>query len=474
MTALAPHPDRLFSANPVERDIARRLHAEVADAPIFSPHGHIEASMLLENGSFPDPAALLITPDHYVTRLLHSVGIGLDQLGLARTDKAIQPEASGRDIWRHLSSNWDLFLGTPVRYWFEDQLSQVFGLTEQPSSSNADDLYDQLTSTLAGADFRPRALFDRFRIAVLATTDDPADDLAAHLALREDPTFTGKVVPTFRADRYMLPTESTWLAKLDQLSAVSNIDCGTYAGLLDALRSRRAYFAAAGGTATDTGVLDAGSEPLDAAEAERIHRAARDGSITEHQATAYRRNMLYQLAAMSSEDGLVMQLHPGVIRNHHAPTFESFGRDTGHDLPDVGSFTRPLTPILRDFGTNPTFRIVLFTVDETTFSREIAPLAGFYPSVFAGAPWWFLDSPAGIARYRAAITDSAGFTKTSGFIDDTRAYCSIPARHDMSRRVDARYLASLVATHQLSEDDALDIARRLVRDIPVQTFRLEP
>jgi glucuronate isomerase len=221
-------------------------------------------------------------------------------------------------------------------------------------------------------------------------------------------------------------------------------------------------------------VLDAGSEPLAAAEAERIHRAARDGSITESQAVAYRRNMLYQLAAMSSEDGLVMQLHPGVLRNHHTPTFESFGPDTGHDLPDVGSFTRPLTPILRDFGTNPTFRLVLFTVDETTFSREIAPLAGFYPSVFAGAPWWFLDSPAGIARYRAAITDSAGFTKTSGFIDDTRAYCSIPARHDMSRRVDARYLASLVATHQLSEDDALDIARRLVRDIPVQTFRLEP
>ena len=243
------------------------------------------------------------------------------------------------------------------------------------------------------------------------------------------------MLPTFRADRYMLPTESTWRARLDALSATSGIDCGTYAGLLAALRSRRAVFAATGGTSTDTGVIDAGSEPLEPADAERIHRAGLDGGISEADAVAYRRNMLYQLAAMASEDGLVMQLHPGVLRNHHRPTLDTFGPDTGHDLPDATSFSRPLAPILRDFGTNPTFRMVLFTVDETTFSREIAPLAGFYPSVYAGAPWWFLDTPAGIARYRSAVTDSAGFVKTSGFIDDTRAFCSIPARHDMSRHL---------------------------------------
>jgi glucuronate isomerase len=470
MTALAPHPDRLFPIEPIERDLARRLHASVAQAPIYSPHGHIDASMLAEDAPFPDPAALLITPDHYVLRMLHAVGVPLDELGVTRAGAT--SAASGRSIWRRLCEHWDAFLGTPVRYWFETELNEVFGLTEQPSAANADDLYDQLAETLARDEFRPRALLERFRIAVLATTDDPADDLEAHRALRHDPTFTASVIPTFRADRYMDPNETTWRGKLDQLAARSGFDCSTYAGLLDALRIRREAFITAGGTATDTGVLDAGCEPLDAADAERLHREALLGPLSDAEATAYRRNMLYQLAAMSSEDGLVMQLHPGVIRNHHRPTFDAYGPDTGHDLPDVGAFTRPLTPILRDFGTNPTFRLVLFTVDETTLSREIAPLAGFYPSVYAGAPWWFLDTPAAILRYRQAVTDSAGFTKTSGFIDDTRAFCSIPARHDMSRRVDAAYLSSLVATHQLSEEDAFALAQRLVSDIPRATFRL--
>jgi glucuronate isomerase len=470
MTKLAPHPDRLLPSDPTQRDIARRLYSEVADAPIYSPHGHIDAALLVANQPFPDPAALLITPDHDVTRMLHSAGIPLDELGLSRHGAA--PTSSGRVVWRHLCANWDLFLGTPVRYWFETELSELFGLTEHPSAANADELYDQLAETLATEAFRPRALFDRFRIAVLATTDDPADDLAAHHALRADATFSGRVIPTFRADRYMNPAESTWVGKLEQLGARADIDCRSYGGLLDALRTRRLAFRAAGGTATDTGVIDAGSDPLEPGDAERIHRAGLDGSITADEATAYRRNLLYQLARMSSEDGLVMQLHPGVIRNHHQPTFDAFGPDSGHDLPSLTSYTQPLTPILRDFGNDPTFRIVLFTVDETSFTREIAPLAGFYPSVYAGAPWWFLDSPAGIARYRAAITDSVGFAKTSGFIDDTRAFCSIPARHDMSRRVDAGYLASLVATHQLSEDDAVGVARRLVAEIPISTFRL--
>lgn len=470
MTALAPHPDRLFPADPAERDLARRLHAAVADAPILSPHGHVAASMLADDRPFPDPAALLITPDHYVTRMLHAVGVPLDDLGLARD--GVPSPASGRSVWRRLCEHWDAFLGTPVRFWFESEFSEVFGLTEQPSAETADELYDQLEATLASPEFRPRALFDRFRIAVLATTDDPADDLEAHNRLAAAPTFTGRVIPTFRADRYMHPDEPGWAGRLRALAERADIDTADYAGLLAALRARRAAFAAAGGTATDTGVIDAGGEPLDEAEASRIHRAALDGSLTAAEAVAYRRNLLYRLAEMAADDGLVMQLHPGVHRNHHRPTFEAFGPDTGHDLPAVGAFTEPLRPILRDFGTNPTFRLVLFTVDETTFSREIAPLAGFYPSVYAGAPWWFLDTPDAILRYRRAVTDSAGFTKTSGFIDDTRAFCSIPARHDMSRRVDASFLASLVVTHRLSEEDAFVIAQRLVDDIPRSTFRL--
>ncbi|RLP73684.1 glucuronate isomerase [Mycetocola tolaasinivorans] len=470
MTQLTPNPDRLFPADPAERDIARRLYAEVATAPILSPHGHVDANLLLENEAFRDPAELLITPDHYVTRLLHAHGVPLGELGLA--DRGVPSSASGADIWRHFSSHWSDFAGTPVRYWFETELHDVFGITEVPSVESSDRIYAQIAERLARPEWRPRALFERFNIEVLATTDDPADSLDAHRALAADPTFAGRVLPTFRADRYMDPGAAGWRDALTALADAADIDTGTYAGLIAALKNRREYFIAHGATATDTGVLEPTAEPLTTAEAERIHAAALAGTASEADTLAYRRNMLYRYAEMAAEDGLVMQLHPGVIRGHHAPTLERFGPDTGHDLPDQASFTRPLRRILQDFGTNETFRLVLFTVDETVFSREIGPLAGFYPSVFAGAPWWFIDTPAAIARYRSAVTDSAGFAKTSGFIDDTRAFCSIPARHDMSRRADAAFLAGLVTTHQLGEDEAAVIIRDLTDRIPRSVFRL--
>jgi glucuronate isomerase len=457
-------PDRLFPADSGIRDVARRLHEGVKSAPILSPHGHVDARTLLDDEPFSDPASLLVTPDHYVTRLLHANGVPLDRL---------RPPAEPREIWREFASRWQMFAGTPVRYWLADELADVFGIETVPSAETADAIYDTIAGSLSSPEFRPRALFQRFGIRVLATTDDPADDLAAHLALRDDPTFAGHVIPTLRADRYMTPSAPAWPAHLDELSTVSGIDCGSYHGLLAALRARRRFFIDAGATSTDSGVADAGSEPLDAADAGRIHAAGLAGTVSDADSTAYRRNLLYRFAEMSTEDGLVMQLHPGVIRNHHRPTLDRFGPDTGHDLPDVASFTRPLQPLLRDFGTHPNLHLVLFTVDESAFSREIGPLAGFYPSVFAGAPWWFLDSPGGIARYRAAITDSAGFAKTSGFIDDTRAFCSIPARHDVSRRSDAAFLAGLVTMHQLGEDEAATIAAELVRDIPARTFKLE-
>lgn len=468
MSRLSPHPDRLLPADPSTRAVARRLYEEVATAPILSPHGHVDARTLLDDERFPDPAALFITPDHYVTRLLHAHGVPLDRLGVGVPAE----QRDGRAIWRVLCEHWDAFLGTPVRFWLESELAEVFGIAEAPSADSADRVYDELEARLAEPEFRPRALFERFGIEVLATTDDPADDLSAHLALREDPSFRGRVVPTFRADRYLDPSAPAWPAALGSLAEASGIDTGSYAGLLDALRSRRAYFAAAGGTSIDTGVLSAEAAPLTDTEAERIHLSGLSGEVTAADASAYRANLLYRFAELSVDDGLVMQLHAGVHRNTHRPTFERFGPDTGHDLPAVGGYTLPLAPLLRDFGTATGFHLVLFTVDETLFSREIAPLAGFYPSVYAGAPWWFLDSPAAIARYRSAVTDSAGFGKTSGFIDDTRAFCSIPARHDMSRRADAAYLASLVVTHQLSEDDAAAIARRLVDEQPRRVFKL--
>ncbi|WP_242090584.1 glucuronate isomerase [Curtobacterium sp. DN_7.5] len=466
---LAPHPDRLFPADPAARDIARTVYEAVADAPIISPHGHVDATLIADDVPFPDPATLLVTPDHYVLRLLHANGVPLDQLGRDSTTPT-----DGREVWRHLASHWDDFLGTPVRYWFETELHDVFGLRSAPSAENADEQYDHLATLLRSPGFRPRALFDTFGIEVLATTDAPDADLAAHARLAVDPTFSGRVLPTFRADAVFDPARSDWRHVVASTGEAAGIDTATHDGLLAALRARRQYFIEHGATATDTGVLDAGSTPLSAAERERIHRAALEGpsGVTAAEATAYRHDMLYRWAEMSVDDGLVMQLHPGVLRNHHQPTLDRFGPDTGHDLPAVGAFTEPLRPLLNDFGTAPGFHLVLFTVDETVFSREIGPLAGFYPAVYAGAPWWFIDTPAAIGRYRAAVTDSAGFTKTSGFIDDTRAYCSIPARHDMARRADAAYLASLVVTHQLTEEDAVRTAHRIVSDIPRATFKL--
>lgn len=466
MTAEHPHPDRLLGVDPTVRGIARELYGASALAPIISPHGHLSAQMLASNQPFSDPAELFVTPDHYVTRLLHASGIPLDRLGLGDT---LTPP---REVWATLCANWSRFAGTPVRYWLEDTLARVFDITMTLGPATADDSYDAISDRLAQPQYLPLELLKRFGVEVLATTDDPADSLEYHRRLAGDAALSTRVIPTLRADAYMSPGLPIWRERLDALAAVSGQQCETYLGLLTAIRDRRRVFADHGATATDCGVADAWATPLSDQQAQALHREGLEGTITAAGAQAYRRNMVFQFARMAADDGLVMQIHAGVIRNHHAPTFDRFGPDTGHDLPAVTSYSEPLRDLLNDVGTSPRFQIVLFTVDETAFSRDIAPLAGFYPSVYAGAPWWFLDAPAAAGRYRAAVTETAGFYKTSGFIDDTRALCSIPARHDMSRRLDAAYLAGLVVDHQLSEDEAHVIARALVSDIPRAAFRL--
>ncbi|MDI3403403.1 glucuronate isomerase [Streptomyces cavernicola] len=466
---LQPHPDRLFPADPGVRAIARRLYEAVRELPIISPHGHVDPRLLLTDEPFRDPASLLVTPDHYVTRMLHASGVPLAELGVGRGPL---PEPEARVAWRHLCANWAAFRGTPVRYWFDAELSEIFGITERPDAGNADRLYDQIAEQLTQDKFRPRALFQQFGIEVLATTDDPCDDLSAHRALADDPSWSARVIPTFRPDRYLEPAQAGWRDAVTRLGEVSGVDTGTYVGFLCALEARRRHFVEHGATSADHSHLDVRAEPLPADEAQRIYAAALAGTATAAEATAFRRNMLFEMARMSTEDGLVMTLHPAVHRNHHTPTYERFGADTGHDIPVQVEFTQALQPMLTAFGTHPGFRLVLFTLDETVFSREIAPLAGFYPSVYAGAPWWFLDAPDAIRRYRRAVTETAGFSRTSGFIDDTRAFCSIPARHDMSRRLDSGVLAELVAEHRLDEDEALETAVALVADNPRKAFKL--
>jgi glucuronate isomerase len=469
MATLTVHPDRLLPPEPAVRDIARRLYAAVRELPIVSPHGHVDPRILLDDAPFADPTSLFIQPDHYVTRLLHAGGVGLDRLGVG---EGPLPEERAREAWRLLCRNWNLLRGTPVRYWFDSELAEIFGVRERPSADNADALYDQIAEQLADPDHRPRALLRRFGIEVLATTDDPADDLEAHARLGADPEVTTQVRPTFRPDRYLEPARPGWTDAVKRLGTAADTDIADYVGYVTALERRRRFFIERGAVSADHSHADAVAAPLGQAEAERIYRAALTGQVSEAEATAFRRHMILEMARMSCDDGLVMTLHPGVRRNHHPDTFARYGPDTGHDIPIATEFTDALRPLLTRYGTNRNLHLVLFTVDPDVFAREVAPLAGFYPSVYAGAPWWFLDSPALIRRYQESVTEIAGFGRLSGFIDDTRAFCSIPARHDMSRRLDAGFLAGLVAAHRLDEDEALDTITTLVVDQPRKVFKL--
>jgi glucuronate isomerase len=469
MATLTVHPDRLLPAEPAVRDIARRLYAEVRQLPIISPHGHVDPRILLEDAPFADPTSLLVQPDHYVTRLLHAGGVLLSDLGAGRGPL---PPSAARAAWRLLCSNWHLLRGTPVRYWFDTELAEIFGVTQRPSAANADALYDQIAAQLAQPSHRPRALLERFGIAALATTDDPADDLSVHARLAAVPGLGTRITPTFRPDRYLEPCSPGWADAVKSLGSAAGTDVDSYAGYIAALEQRRRFFISQGAVSADHSHADAIAAPLDPADASSIYRRALTGEITATEATAFRRHMIMEMARMSCDDGLVMTLHPAIRRNHHPGTLAGFGPDAGADIPIAVEFTDALRPLLARYGTHPGFHLVLFTVDADVYSREIGPLAGFYPSVYAGVPWWFLDNPAQIRRFQEDITEIAGFSRLSGFIDDTRAFCSIPARHDMSRRLDAGFLASLVATHRLDEDEALDTLITLVADQPRKVFKL--
>ncbi|MCM0617888.1 glucuronate isomerase [Paenarthrobacter sp. TYUT067] len=465
--SIAAHPDRLLPADPGTRSIARSLLERVQDLPIISPHGHVDAAVIEQNTPFPDPAALLVSPDHYVTRLIHANGVPMDQL-LAGTASA--PES--REIWRQFVQSWPLFEGTASGYWLRTQFNDVFKLGADLSEMPADASYDAIAAKLVEPDFRPRQLFKDFNIEVLATTDDPLDNLASHKALTEDPSFNGRVLPTFRPDAYLNVAHSQWSSNVDRLIETAGDGATGYAGYIAALENRRRYFVEHGAVSADHGVRTPATLKLDAADAEALFEKAHAGKATAQDRDAFEAHMMYQMARMSVADGLVMTIHPGSYRNHHEPTFKSFGADTGHDIPFAVNYTEAIRPLLQDFGTAKDFHLVLFTLDETVFSRELAPLAGFYPSVYIGAPWWFLDAPDAMLRFRSAVTETAGFSRSSGFIDDTRAFCSIPARHDASRRIEASFLARLVAEHRVTEDRAHELILDVVDSSPRRVFKL--
>ncbi len=463
------HPDRALPLDERQRAVAREIYAQTAGLPLVSMHGHVEAEAFAENQAFGDPAQLLIVPDHYVTRMMASQGIGLPSLGVPRQDGG-PVETDSRTIWRTFCASWKLYRGTPSRFWLEHELVEVFGVDLVPSLETADEIYDRIAARVAEPGFRPQQLLDQFNIQVISTTDAATSTLEHHADLAAQ-GLGERVVPTFRPDALVHLDTPTWRKDVAELAEVSGIDTGSFAGFLDALRQRRQAFVAAGARASDHGHLQPDTTPMDPAQAERLYARALAGEpVTADQVQAFAAGMLLEMAGMACEDGLVMQIHPGVLRNHNDAIFATHGADKGYDIPVATEYTRALRPMLQRHGNDPRFRTILFTVDETVYSRELAPLAGVYPSVRLGAPWWFLDSPEGMRRWRESSTETAGLYNTTGFVDDTRAFASIPARHDLFRRVDAGFLARLVLEHRLGLDEAAETAVDLAYNLPLAAY----
>jgi len=464
------HPDRLFASCGQQRAIARELYESVSALPIISPHGHTDPRWFADNKPFANASELLIQPDHYLLRMLYSQGVGLQQLGISAMDGS-PVESDPAVVWQRFADLYHLFLGTPTRLWMDHVLTEVFGVSQTLDGDSAAEIFSELNRQLSTPEFLPRALFERFNIEVLATTESPLDPLDAHSRLKDDP-WPGRVITSFRPDPVVDPEYEGFAGNIEQLEQLSGIACDTYDGYLDALRERRGFFKSLGATSTDHGHPSARTEDLDRGECERLYAAALAGTIHAADAERFRGQMLLEMALMSINDGLVMQIHPGVYRNHNTKLFGNFGRDKGADIPLPGEFVRNLKPLLDRLGNHPSFSLILFTLDETTYARELAPLAGHYPALKLGPPWWFHDSPEGMLRYRQQVTETAGFYNTAGFNDDTRAFLSIPARHDVARRMDCRFLAQLVAEHRLNLDDAQQLSVDLSYNLAKQAYNL--
>jgi glucuronate isomerase len=468
------HEHRLFPAEGSARAIAVKLYETVKDLPIISPHGHTDPRWFAENKPFPNPTALFIQPDHYIFRMLYSQGISLESLGvpqggLKADAHAVEPDP--REVWRLFARHYSLFRGTPTRMWMDFSLSTLFGLTERLSLENADAAYETIARKLNEPEFLPRALYERFRIEVLATTDAAVDTLEFHQQIRES-GWRGRVLPTFRPDGVVDAEFAGFQQNIQKLGEITGEDVTHYKGYLNALRARRAFFKSMGATATDHGHLTAMTADLPADEAGRLYERIFSGKLEAGDLELFQAQMLTEMAGMSVEDGLTMQLHPGSVRNHNLQVYEKFGRDKGADIPSPTEYVRSLRPLLNKYGNEPGFTLILFTLDESTFSRELAPLAGHYPCLRLGPPWWFHDSPEGMMRFRELATETAGFYNTVGFNDDTRAFLSIPARHDVARRVDCAFLGRLVAEHRLEEDEAFKVIRDLTVNLVRKAYRL--
>jgi glucuronate isomerase len=459
------HEDRLFPADPITRGIAKRIYESVRDLPVVSPHGHTQAAWFAQNQPFPNPAKLFIQPDHYIYRMLYSQGISLEALEIGASEIK-----NPRKVWRTFAEHYSLFRGTPTRIWLDFAFQELFGLNDRLSGQNADVYFDTISEKLSTPEFMPRSLYERFKIEVLATTDSATDSLDDHRYIR-DSEWNARIVPTFRPDLVVDPEIIDFCENIEKLGEQRNEDTSTWKGYLRALEKSRARFKELGCTATDHGHPTARTANLSPTDASGLFSLILSGRADMQQQELFRAQMMTEMARMSVEDGLVMQIHPGSARNHNRQLYERYGRDVGADIPTPTNYVDCLRPLLDRFGNERNLTIVLFTLDESTYSRELAPLAGHYPCLRLGPPWWFNDSPEGMIRFRERVTETAGFYNTVGFNDDTRAFISIPGRHDTARRVDCAYLARLVADHRLEEDEAIVLGRDLAYELVRQAYK---
>lgn len=462
---LVLNPDRLFPAEKSARAVARALYLHVRDLPIISPHGHTDPEWWASDAPFGNATELLLRPDHYVFRMLYSQGVPLEALGIGN------PDADPRESWRLFAERYHLFRGTPSRVWLDWVFAEGFGIETQLVANTSDLYFDSITAKLATPEFRPRALFERYNIEVIATTENPLDDLRHHQAIR-DSGWAGRVITAYRPDPVVDPEFFGFRENIAKLSQLTGEDCFSWGGYLAAHRKRRAFFVTMGATSSDHGHPTARTADLSPAEAQALFRRVTQGDVSAQDSELFRAQMLTEMAAMSIDDGLVMQIHPGVYRNHNPAIFGRFGRDMGADIPLPCEYVHALRPLLARFGNNPDFSLIVFTLDETSYARELAPLAGHYPAMKLGPAWWFNDSPEGMRRFREMTTETAGFYNTVGFNDDTRAFMSIPARHDVARRMDCNWLAQLVVEHRMFEEEAVELAADLAYNLAKRAYKL--
>jgi glucuronate isomerase len=442
-------------------DLGLELYNAVAELPIVSPHGHIDVRLFADPAARLDPPGrLFVSADHYVVRMLYSQGIPLERT-----------RADDRAVWQLLADSIHLFALTPTGLWLRETLATVFGVEEHLDSATAEGLYARVEEQLASPSFAPRPLLDRFRVECLSTTDAAGSSLADHRALEEwNP---GRICPTFRPDAVVALDAPGWRDALAELEAVADREVGDYSTFVTVLAERRAAFKALGATATDHAATSADTTRLTDREATALFANALAGESSHGDARRFEAHMLNEFARMSTDDGLVMQLHIGSLRDHNGPLAKQFGPDIGADIPVATDWTRGLRPLLEACGNDPGFTVILFTLDESTYSRELAPLAGHYPAVLLGCPWWFHDSPSGIDRFLDRVTETAGVYNLAGFVDDARALTALPARHDLWRRRTCGWLARKVAAGFLAEEKAHRLASELAYGLARRAYRLD-